>query len=112
MIHENKLVVGNVGDGRIVLCQREHESFRGLSLNEQHRPSSDSDADGSFLAVTRAFGSYWRTDDQDQRVYLKDIGGHSPVGSCGIVCQPDVTSHLLTQNDLFLVIGSDGFFDV
>jgi serine/threonine protein phosphatase PrpC len=44
-------------------------------------------------------------------VYLKDIGGHSPVGSCGIVCQPDVKSQRLTQKDLFLVIGSDGFFD-
>eukprot|EP00051_Salpingoeca_urceolata_P016613 m.221939 g.221939 ORF g.221939 m.221939 type:complete len:378 (+) comp18729_c2_seq2:943-2076(+) len=98
-----ELVVANTGDSRAVLYGAE-----GLPrpLSEDHRPSLDSEADrihaaggkitrnrvNGTLAMTRALGAYF-------------------LRSSGVISNPDVMSHAVSDEDCFVLLATDGLFD-
>ncbi|KAH3743791.1 protein phosphatase 1E [Pelomyxa schiedti] len=100
----NKLVVANVGDSEAVLCS----AGKAVRLTTMHNPLLASekvrvtDAGGcivwygtwrvnGILAVTRSIGDY-----QNEQV----------------IADPAICERTLTPEDEFLVLGSDGLFDV
>ena len=103
----NEMIVGNVGDSSAIL----YSSGNIVSLNELHRLSNISEYNrvtqfndfickeriNGVLAVTRSFGD----------AQHKDIGKE-----CAIDPIPEITRRHIRSIDDFMVIGSDGLFDV
>ncbi len=101
------LVVGNVGDSKCVLSR----NGTALELTKDHRLDNEGERarvlskgcvvrDGrvnGVLAVTRSFGD----------VRNKGFGGGG-----GIDAEPDVRIEQVTDRDEFVVLGSDGLWDV
>ncbi|CAI9088061.1 OLC1v1022293C2 [Oldenlandia corymbosa var. corymbosa] len=101
------LLIANAGDCRAVLCHKGD----AIQLSQDHRPSDDverkrvEDLGGSIqfgylngeLAVTRALGD-WNM----KRCH----GSKSP-----LTAEPEVHRITLTEDDEFLIIGSDGIWD-
>jgi protein phosphatase 2C family protein 2/3 len=107
---EKRFWCANSGDARAVLCR----ANRAVDLSFDHRPSLPSErkrilAAGStieddrvdgLLAVCRAFGDF----DFKQASNL-------PPQLQPVTCFPDVTEHVLTPEDKFIIIGCDGIWD-
>ncbi|GLC42261.1 hypothetical protein PLESTF_001141700 [Pleodorina starrii] len=136
VIKDDKLVVANVGDSQAILSRK----GTAVTLAHYHRvygsgPDVSSEIeriksvggwvdDGrvcGVLAVSRAFGDwefkgrglprlletgiergYWDADFASQQTFSADP----------VVATPDVTETLLTEDDEFLIVASDGLWDV
>lgn len=110
IIDDTSLVSANVGDSRVLLCR--NREIKQLSVD--HKPSNEDEAsflrkrgalivdsyilshDLAGLAVSRAFG---------------DISFKTPPSNF-VTAVPYVMSVKRTVNDLFVIIASDGLFDV
>lgn len=103
------IYLANAGDCRAVMSRR----GKALDLTKDHKPRDPEERrrielSGGFvcqegllcgeLAVARALGDHHLTD-------LK--GAEGP-----LIAQPELTHHCLTPQDEFLLIGSDGLWDV
>lgn len=97
------LYVANVGDTRAVLSNNgvaERMSFDHKSTNETEVARIKNGGGivfgnrvGGQLAITRAFGDYFLKND-------------------GVIANPYINRHILKSSDKFLVIASDGVWDV
>ena len=125
MIKNNKLIIANIGDSRIVLFKNGKLFFE----TEDHKPNSEKEKEriknsgGQIyqsqslipmypkinlpwrvlpgrLSVSRTFG--------DIQAKIEAFGGKSGV----IIPKPDITEFDLDENFDFMVIGCDGIFDV
>lgn len=100
-----RLLVANVGDSRAVLCR----AGKALPLSIDHKPNAREERQrienaggvvvwagtwrvGGVLAVSRAFG------DRPLKRY--------------VIPTPDIKEELLTSEDEFLILASDGLWDV
>ncbi|KAL1547992.1 protein-serine/threonine phosphatase [Salvia divinorum] len=110
MIHGRSLLVANAGDCRAVLSR----CGVAVEMSEDHRPCSASERmriesvggyvdDGYLngqLGVTRALGN-WHIKG------LKEVERGGPLSA-----EPELRLTTLTKEDEFLIIGSDGIWDV
>jgi len=117
-VREDTIYVGNAGDCRAVLCR----GGQAIVMSEDHRPSreaererieaaggwveqaSKTDADSRVngdLSVSRGLGDY----------YLKQDAGR-PADQQIIISTPDVETFQRSRKDEFLVLASDGVWDV
>ena len=125
MIKNNKLIIGNIGDSRILLFKNGKLFFETVD----HKPNSEKEKDrikksgGQIyqsqalvpisqkinlpwrvlpgrLSVSRAFG--------DVQAKKEKFGGKEGV----IIPCPDITEFDLDENFDFMVLGCDGIFDV
>mmetsp|Transcript_15246 Transcript_15246/g.46030 ORF Transcript_15246/g.46030 Transcript_15246/m.46030 type:complete len:410 (+) Transcript_15246:141-1370(+) len=137
MVRGDKIIVANVGDSRAVLCRQ----GMPVDLTTEHRVYGDSPvvakeiarveeaggwvADGrvcDVIAVSRAFGdiqfkeAQGRKDMLDQGVeygqWEQDFVDTVDFKSSPVLAAPDVTEIPLKDLDEFLVIASDGLWDV
>ncbi|GAB5356855.1 hypothetical protein AAMO2058_000324400 [Amorphochlora amoebiformis] len=106
------LVVANVGDSRIVLG-REHDSIR---LSTDHKPDHPDEkkrveeAGGSIM-----FSGCWRVDHPKLTVRLacsRSIGDWKFKDTGVVSASPDIRLFKLQPSDQFLIIASDGLWDV
>eukprot|EP00210_Caulerpa_lentillifera_P005250 g5017.t1 len=136
LVRANKIIVANVGDSRLVLCR----NGQPINLTTEHRVYGKSSAveseiqrvesvggwidDGrvcGLLAVSRAFGDC-ELKSEGLTTFLKDsvLDGSiteefaSKIKFTGdpLVCIPDVTEMDLTSADDFIIIATDGLWDV
>jgi len=121
LITPTLLVCANVGDSRAVLGRCLHGTWSVHQLSWDHRPDSLSEtqrivAAGGEVSVSKLLHS------GPARVYLKNqllpglsvsrtFGDDYAAGS-GVISEPDVTTVQLTARDKFLVLGSDGLWEV
>lgn len=110
MVLGRSLLVANVGDSRAVLGKR---WGKAVQLSSDHKPTSSAERSrieslGGFvediylngeLGVSRALGSW----------YLK---GQKALCSSPLSAEPEVQEMELCEEDEFLVMASDGFWDV
>ena len=125
MIKNNKLIIANIGDSRLVIFKNGKLFFE----TEDHKPSSDKEKERIInsggqiyqsqpliqiypkinlpwrvlpgrLSVSRTFG--------DVQAKTEKFGGKSGV----VIPKPDITEFDLDENFDFMVIGCDGIFDV
>ena len=125
MIKQNKLIIANIGDSRILLFKNGKIFFE----TEEHKPNSEKEKEriknsgGQIyqsqsliplgqkislpwrvlpgrLSVSRTFG--------DIQAKIEKFGGKTGV----IIPYPDITEFDLDENYDFMVIGCDGIFDV
>lgn len=115
------LVCANVGDSRAVLGRCLHGTWSVHQLSWDHRPDSLSEtqrivAAGGEVTVSKLLHC------GPARVYIKGqllpglsvsrtFGDDYAAGS-GVISEPDVTSVQLTAQDKFLILGSDGLWEV
>lgn len=106
LISRNHIVVGNCGDSRAVLCRQQ----QAVKLSRDHKPSLHDEQERvvraggkvcnyngirvmGLLAMTRAFGDHC----------LRNFG---------IIAEPEVTVIERHDNDEFVILASDGLWDV
>ncbi|KAJ2998483.1 Pyruvate dehyrogenase phosphatase catalytic subunit [Globomyces sp. JEL0801] len=132
-IHGKDLYIAHAGDCRAILGIRGATNWKGRALTEDHQPSNlrelsrlqhehpNEDATVAFNAgdgplrvlggmmPSRAFGDgryKWSLEDQDR---IDELTSNLGVN---LTATPDICHHQITASDAFLVICSDGIFDV
>ncbi|GMH37949.1 hypothetical protein BSKO_05833 [Bryopsis sp. KO-2023] len=111
MVVEDRIHVGNVGDCRAVLCR----DGRAEQITRDHKPANEKErvvAAGGYLdgeqylngeiGVSRALG-----DCHLEAEKIKKRDGTGP-----LIALPEMHTQEVTQGSEFLVIGSDGVWDV
>tara|TARA_B110001452_G_scaffold263860_1_gene265952 strand:+ start:2228 stop:3733 length:1506 start_codon:yes stop_codon:yes gene_type:complete len=112
LLRADSLHLAWLGDCRAVLCR----AGTAVALTTDHVLSASGDRDGSerarvlregghveggrlggFLEVARAFGD------------VDHVTGHKPAG---LSCTPELRAHRLTPDDEFVILGSDGLWNV
>ncbi|MCO5552732.1 hypothetical protein L7F22_006249 [Adiantum nelumboides] len=106
LVLEREIFVANAGDCRAVLCRK----GKAIEMSRDHKPNverSRIEALGGFiddgylnghLSVARAIGNW----------HIKGLKGVN----CPLSAEPEVRRAVLTEDDEFMIIGCDGFWDV
>ncbi|KAH7430032.1 hypothetical protein KP509_09G079600 [Ceratopteris richardii] len=106
LILGREIFVANAGDCRAVLCRK----GKAIEMSRDHKPNverSRIEALGGFiddgylngyLSVARALGNF----------HIEGLKGHN----CPLSAEPEVRRAVLTEDDEFMIIGCDGFWDV
>ena len=98
IIKQNKLIIANIGDSRIILFKSGKLFFQ----TEDHKPNIDREKE----RIKNAGGQIYQS--QSIQAKSEKFGGKSGV----IIPSPDITELDLDENYDFMVIGCDGIFDV
>ncbi|KAK4340741.1 hypothetical protein RND71_039242 [Anisodus tanguticus] len=118
---DDDLIIANLGDSRAVLGRKTEEGvIEAVQLTTDLKPSLPSEAerirkcDGRVLAL--------KEEPHIQRVWLphKDAPGLAMsrafgdfmLKDYGIISMPDVSYHHISSNDQFIVLATDGVWDV
>jgi len=123
LIRNNKIISGNVGDSRCILCSEIGRKRFTQALTKDHKPNLPEErerieASGGEVAryISKngeEYGPY--------RVYVK--GGTGPglamarsfgdglAASVGVISEPDLTETILKPEHKMLILGSDGVWD-
>ena len=124
-----ELVICWAGDSRVVLSA---DGGTAIELSEDHTASrpdekkrvqlaggsvDSSHRVGGVLAVSRAFGDIMHKSIMDGDEFLQLIGSISEQNAAQLqegplICTPDIRRHSIEPSDEFLIIASDGIWDV
>ncbi|XP_061364189.1 probable protein phosphatase 2C 33 [Gastrolobium bilobum] len=115
------LVIANVGDSRAVLGTRDHEdSLIPVQLTTDLKPNLPREAERIRLCKGRVFAL--ENEPQVARVWLPNVDspglamartfGDFCLKEFGVISVPDVSYHRLTEKDEFVVLATDGVWDV
>ena len=119
-----QLITCNVGDSRAVLCR----AAKAVRLSEDHKPNRKDEtariieAGGSVLDV----GGSWRCTKgagvgitkfrmEENQLLLatsRAMGDRELKEADVVICQPEITVENIGRDDFFVVLGSDGIWDV
>jgi len=114
LLDGNNLYVANLGDCRAVLCRCTDGKAQSHRLTELHNCTEVSEIDRlkkidakishgyleGQIEVTRSFGDFqWNTVGNKEKIK-------------GLIAYPHVSKMILTEQDEFLVIATDGLWDV
>ncbi|KAK7270029.1 hypothetical protein RIF29_22886 [Crotalaria pallida] len=115
------LVIANIGDSRAVLASRDDDdSLIAVQLTTDLKPDLPREAERIRLCKGRVFAL--ENEPRIPRVWLPDINcpglamarafGDFCLKDFGVISVPDVSHHHLTEKDEFVVLASDGVWDV
>ncbi|CAL0308317.1 unnamed protein product [Lupinus luteus] len=115
------LVIGNVGDSRAVLGTRDHDdSITAVQLTIDLKPNLPREEERIKLRRGRVFSLHNEPDVS--RVWLPNADfpglamarafGDFCLKDFGLIAVPDISHHRLTEKDEFVVLASDGIWDV
>eukprot|EP01134_Creolimax_fragrantissima_P005426 CFRG5426T1 len=108
VVHHNSLIVANVGDSGAFLCRE----AKAVSLTEPHRPSVVEERkriEASGGRVSNGLDGQARVND---RLAMSRALGDFSFRKYGVIAEPDIKVLELSNKDCFLVIATDGVFDV
>lgn len=124
ILHENHLYVANVGDSKAVLGRQESDSITTIELTQDQKPTDPEE----FARIQRAGGRVEPMKDEDgtplgpERVWLPTRNlpgiamsrslGDRVAHSVGVIATPVITEHVLDAQDRFILIASDGVWEV
>jgi integrin-linked kinase-associated serine/threonine phosphatase 2C len=130
MVFPELLISINLGDSRAILCNIEVEDGKAISktaieLSTDHKPFRESEKERVLKCggkIERAKGKYDDKEVGPLRVWLKDeespgIAITRSIGdliahTIGVISDPEITFRFREQGDKFIVLGSDGVWDV
>ncbi|GJY93848.1 probable protein phosphatase 2C 72 [Tanacetum coccineum] len=114
------LVIANLGDSRAVLGTLAENGITPVQLTVDLKPSVPSEADrirksnGRVMALREEphIDRVWLPHHDSPGLAMSRAFGDFVLKSHGIIAVPDVSYHRLTPSDQFLVLASDGVWDV
>ncbi|EXB66891.1 putative protein phosphatase 2C 72 [Morus notabilis] len=114
------LIIANLGDSRAVLGTITENGIKAVQLTTDLKPGLPSEAERIRTCKGRVIAL--KNEPHIQRVWLphEDVPGLAMsrafgdflLKDYGIIAIPDVSFHRLTSNDQFLVLATDGVWDV
>ena len=118
-----KLIIANLGDSRCVLGKKINSDWKYENLSRDHKPDVKEEAD----RIRKAGGRIRPMIDEDgcfvgpMRVYMKDKDmpglamtrsfGDYLASIAGTISIPEIKEHILTEEDKFIILASDGLFE-
>ncbi|KAK4412589.1 putative protein phosphatase 2C 72 [Sesamum alatum] len=114
------VVIANLGDSRAVLGTRTENGIMAVQLTTDFKPGVPSEAErirkckGRVLALKEEphIQRVWLPYDDSPGLAMSRAFGDFVLKNHGIIAIPDVSYHRLSPNDQFLVLASDGVWDV
>lgn len=118
LIQKKKLFTVNVGDSRAILGRKGFIRWEAIQLSVDHKPDIPSEASrirscGGRVSQSGNVGPMrvWMAEKNSPGLAMSRSIGDSLIHSFGVSSDPDVFERHLTEEDEFLVIGSDGLFE-
>ncbi|OIT38032.1 PREDICTED: probable protein phosphatase 2C 72 [Nicotiana attenuata] len=118
---DDDLIIANLGDSRAVLGRKTEEgTIEAVQLTTDLKPSLPSEAErirncgGRVLALEKEahIQRVWLPNEDAPGLAMSRAFGDFMLKNYGIISRPDVSYHHLSPNDQFLVLASDGVWDV
>lgn len=122
MIRDNLCICSNVGDSRAIIG-RFNEIWYPIELSHDHKPNLPSEEQrildsggrvepyqektGEFIGPARV----WLKHEQLPGLAMSRSFGDLVAVHVGVISEPEVLTHRLTNDDKFLVIASDGVWE-
>jgi len=121
-IQRNKAFVANIGDSRCVLGRVTTKEKSAIELSNDHKPTRPDERNRILKSGGKIerfahdgvpVGPYrvW-ADEEGPGIAMTRSVGDLLSKKIGLICEPEIECIELTPNDKFLVIGSDGLWDV
>ncbi|KAF1897534.1 hypothetical protein Lal_00036976, partial [Lupinus albus] len=117
----DQLIVGNLGDSRAVLCTRgDINQLIPVQLTVDLKPDIPSEASRIITCEGRVFASkeepdvyrIWMPDDDCPGLAMSRGFGDFCIKDYGLISTPDVFYRKLTKQDEFVILATDGVWDV
>ncbi|CAJ1948304.1 unnamed protein product [Sphenostylis stenocarpa] len=117
----DKLIIGNLGDSRAVLCRRAHDNHLiPVQLTVDLTPDIPSEALRIINCGGRIFSAkedpgvnrIWRPNGCRPGLAMARAFGNFCLKDCGLSSVPDLSYRKLTKQDEFVVLASDGVWHV
>ncbi|CAI8584962.1 unnamed protein product [Vicia faba] len=116
----DQLIVGNLGDSRAILCTRDRDQLMAVQLTVDLKPDIPSEASRIFNCEGRVFAAeeepdvyrIWMPDDDCPGLAMSRAFGDFCLKDYGLIAAPDVFYRKITKQDEFVVLATDGIWDV
>ncbi|XP_065853921.1 probable protein phosphatase 2C 65 [Euphorbia lathyris] len=117
----NQLIIANLGDSRAVLCTRgRNNQLIPVQLTIDLKPNVASEAqrikscNGRIFALAEEPDIYriWLPDEDCPGLAMARAFGDFCLKDYGLISHPEVSYRRLTNNDEFVVLATDGIWDV
>ncbi|KAM2892862.1 hypothetical protein COP2_010966 [Malus domestica] len=115
------LFIGNVGDSRAVLCTRDRDdTLSAIQLTVDLKPSLPAEAERIWKCRGRVFAlqdepevaRVWLPYNDSPGLAMARAFGDFCLKDFGLISVPDVSYRRLTEKDEFIVLATDGIWDV
>lgn len=122
LISGNTLICANIGDSRCIISKKSPK-LTAEALSTDHKPSNPSESarilkaggkisENNFSADTEQVLRVWCSNPKAPGLAMTRSIGDKYLKKVGVINEPEITSRHLTKDDKFLVIASDGIWDV
>lgn len=116
----DQLIVGNLGDSRAVLCTRDRDQLIPVQLTVDLKPNIPSETSRIVNCEGRVFAAeeepdvfrIWMPDDDCPGLAMSRAFGDFCLKDYGLISIPDVFYRKITPQDQFVVLATDGIWDV
>ncbi|XP_076882200.1 putative protein phosphatase 2C 33 [Bidens hawaiensis] len=116
------LIIGNIGDSRAILCTRDESSnsLVAVQLTVDLKPNLPAEAERIRKSKGRVFAlqeepgvtRVWLPNNDSPGLAMTRAFGDFCLKDFGLISIPDIFYRRLTDNDQFVVLASDGIWDV
>ncbi|KAM0061317.1 putative protein-serine/threonine phosphatase [Helianthus debilis subsp. tardiflorus] len=118
--HGENLIIANVGDSRALLCTRHGNQLHPIQLTVDLKPHTQ----GEYERIKRCGGRVgamghepsiyrvWMPDQDCPGLAMSRAFGDFCLKDYGLISVPNVYYHKLTEQDEFVVLATDGVWDV
>jgi serine/threonine protein phosphatase PrpC len=119
----SKLISINVGDSRIILGKQINNKFISYDLTTDHKPSlieeskrilnrggeisPMKDTEGNYIGPERV----WIKNEEYPGLAMSRSFGDRVAHSVGVIVEPEIKEYYFKDEDMFIVLGSDGLFE-
>ena len=124
LINSKDLLCGNVGDSRAVLGKRVQGNWLGYELTNDHKPTVREEArrilaaNGRIYPLLDSSGQpigperVWTAAGAGPGLAMTRSLGDRVAHTVGVVAEPELTRYTLRPEDKFLIIATDGLWDM
>ncbi|XP_050384262.1 probable protein phosphatase 2C 33 [Argentina anserina] len=115
------IIIGNVGDSRAVLCTRDKDdTLLAVQLTVDLKPNLPAEAERIRKCRGRVFALHdepevcrvWLPNNDSPGLAMARAFGDFCLKDFGLISVPDVSYRHLTEKDEFIVLATDGIWDV
>lgn len=123
LIKENKVYIANLGDSRAVIGNFSTDQISALEVSIDHKPTRDGEKDRVLksggkiersMVDEKEVGPFrvWKADEDVPGIAITRSLGDFIAHKIGVIADPEVTTKEIEPEDKFIIIGSDGVWDV